>query len=448
MQILPKSITPCRYRIILPISALALTSGLALTGCGHTSEKVEGKALAPSPASKVSAGGLNLVTLTPETEVALNLGCEKVSMKDVDFAVRSTGEVQANSNLTTKVSTPVSGRIIAVLVNIGDHVKEGQTLASIRSQDIEQTEADLLQNASQVRADLKRELLQIDSDINQNRAQLGLSQSTYTRVKGLLDEKIASKADFESAKTQYDKDRITIDALNSKRQATISLSSERLTLMTEPLKQKLHLLGVSEKQIAEVFRTGQLNPVIPVVSPETGVVTERLVNTGELADPSKALFTIADFDSVWLKADVYEKDISKVKVGQPIELEVDSLPGQKFLGKLNYVADSINPETRTLTVRAEVLNPGCKLKPKMFARMKILVGKARVLTLPKLAVQDAEDCKVVYVPVGKGQYREQPIKLGGESGSLEEVIGGLKEGDPIVVKGSFELRSESLKQSD
>lgn len=208
MQTLPKSITPGRYRRILPIFALALTSGLALTACGHTSEKVEGKALAPSPASKVAADGLNLVTLTPETEVALNLGCEKVSMKDVDFAVRSTGEVQANSNLTTKVSTPVSGRIIAVMVNIGDHVKEGQTLASIRSQDIEQTEADLLQNASQVRADLKRELLQIDSDITQNRAQLGLSQSTYARVKGLFEEKIASKADFESAKTQFDKDRI------------------------------------------------------------------------------------------------------------------------------------------------------------------------------------------------------------------------------------------------
>lgn len=447
MHTAPRSSTLGKYKTILAILSLALTSGLILAGCAHTTEKVKSEAANLLAASK-DAGGPNLVKLTPETESALNLGCEKVAMRSVDFAVRSTGEVQANSNLTTKVSTPVSGRIIEVLVNIGDHVKEGQTLASIRSQDIEQTEADLLQNASQVRSDLKRELLQIDSDITQDRAQLGLSQSTYTRVKGLLDEKIASKADFESAKTQYDKDRITIDGLTSKRQATISLSAERLTLMTEPLKQKLHLLGVSEKQIADVFRTGKLNPVIPVVSPETGVVTERLVNAGELADPSKALFTIADFDSVWLKADVYEKDISKVKVGQPIELEVDSFPGQKFIGKLNYVADSINPETRTLTVRAEVLNPGCKLKPKMFARMKILVGKARVLTLPKLAVQDAEDCKVVYVPVGKGSYREQPIKLGGESGNLEEVIAGLKEGEPVVVKGSFELRSESLKQSE
>ena len=122
---------------------------------------------------------------------------------------------------------------------------------------------------------------------------------------------------------------------------------------------------------------------MPIVSPETGVVTERLINVGELADPTKPLFTIADFTSVWLKADVYEKDISKVRVGEPIELEVDSFPGLKFSGKLNYVADSVNPDTRTLTVRAEVPNPGNKLKPKMFARMRIFVGNSQVLTIEK-----------------------------------------------------------------
>jgi cobalt-zinc-cadmium efflux system membrane fusion protein len=318
----------------------------------------------------------------------------------------------------------------------------------MHSQDIEQAEADLLQNASQVRADCKRDLLQIDSDITQGQAQMGLSQSTYMRVKGLLDEKIASRADYEAAKTQYDKDKISLDALNTKRQATVSLSKERLTLLTEPIKQKLRLLGTSDKQIEQVIKTGEINPVVPIVSPEAGIVTERLINVGELADPTKPLFTIADFNSVWLKADVYEKDISKVKVGQPIELEVDSFPGEKFRGRLNYVADSVNPDTRTLTVRAEVPNPGSKLKPKMFARMRIFVGNSQVLTIEKNAVQDADEDKVVYVPMGAGKFREQKVKLGGESGNLDEVIAGVKNGDPIVIKGSFELRSEALKQSN
>lgn len=437
----------CLYTAVwLTVASL---TGVALTGCNQSAMKAEGKtASAISISSANRATPTNIVTLSPETETALNLSLGAVQVRDVDFAVNSTGEVQANANLTTKVSSPVSGRIVQVLVNTGDRVVDNQALASIRTQDVEQSEADLLQNASQVRADLKRDLLQIDSDITQALAQSGLSQSTYLRVKGLLDEKIASRADFETAKTQYEKDRITIDALNRKRQATVSLSTERMGLMTEPIKQKLHLLGVSPAQIDKVIKTGQLNPVISILSPEAGVVTDRQVNSGELVDPSKALFTIGDFHSVWLKADVYEKDISKIKMGQPIELEVDSFPGQKFKGKLNYVADSINPDTRTLTVRAEVLNPGSKLKPKMFARMKILVNKVRVLTIPKCAVQDAESCKVVYVPVGKGHYREQPVKLGSESGDLAEIVGGLKAGESVVTKGSFELRSEALKQSN
>lgn len=208
------------------------------------------------------------------------------------------------------------------------------------------------------------------------------------------------------------------------------------------------MLGLSDAFIAQVIKSGELNPILPVVSPETGVVTERLVNAGELADPSKSLFTIANFTSVWLKADVYEKDIAKVKEGQTIELTADSFPGRKFKGILNYVADSINADTRTLTVRAEVPNPGNLLKPKMFARMRIFVGKAKVLTVPKVAVQDDQSTKVVYVPLGQGRFRQQKVKLGGEAGELDEVLSGLKDGDPVVVKGSFELHSESLKQAD
>ncbi len=413
------------------------------TGTGAGDKQASGDAT-----TVAQVNGQSIISVTPATEKALNLETSNAKFRTVDFAVKTTGEVLANANLTTHVNTPVTGRVTEISVRVGDVVKQGETLMQMHSQDIEQAEADLLQNASQVRADCKRDLLQIDSDITQGQAQMGLSQSTYMRVKGLLDEKIASRADYEAAKTQYDKDKISLDALNTKRQATVSLSKERLTLLTEPIKQKLRLLGTSDKQIEQVIKTGEINPVVPIVSPEAGIVTERLINVGELADPTKPLFTIADFNSVWLKADVYEKDISKVKVGQPIELEVDSFPGEKFRGRLNYVADSVNPDTRTLTVRAEVPNPGSKLKPKMFARMRIFVGNSQVLTIEKNAVQDADEDKVVYVPMGAGKFREQKVKLGGESGNLDEVIAGVKNGDPIVIKGSFELRSEALKQSN
>ncbi|HEY9713576.1 MAG TPA: efflux RND transporter periplasmic adaptor subunit, partial [Chroococcales cyanobacterium] len=308
-------------------------------------------------------------------------------------------------------------------------------------------EADLLQNQGQVKADLKRDLLQIDSDIATNNAQATLDESSFNRLKNLVAEKIASQADFEAARTAFEKDKILSEALKRKRDATLSLANERMKLMTEPIKQKLRLLGVTEENINKVLKTGEVDPIVPVPSPESGIISERLVNVGELVDPTKPLFTIGDFHDVWLKADVYEKDVSKVKNGQAIELELDSFPGEKFRGKLNFVSDSLNQDTRTLSVRAEVPNPGLKLKPKMFARMQILVGEQKVLTIPKEAVQDAGTDKVVYVPLPQGKFKEQTVTLGAESGQYVEVLGGLHAGDKVVTQGSFDLRSEALRQN-
>src|SRR5262249_46053271 len=158
-----------------------------------------------------------------------------------------------------------------------------------------------------------------------------------------------------------------------KRSNTIELSDEKLRLVTDPIKQKLRLLGINSATVDRVLKTRTIEPTLEIVAPENGVVSERLINVGELADPGKPLFTIGDYDTLWLKAEIYEKDIPKIQLGQPIELEVDSFPGEKFVGKLNYIADSIDTDTRTLTVRAEVPNPGLKLKPKMFGRMRIIV---------------------------------------------------------------------------
>jgi cobalt-zinc-cadmium efflux system membrane fusion protein len=218
--------------------------------------------------------------------------------------------------------------------------------------------------------------------------------------------------------------------------------------LCEPIKQKLRILGVNEDAIADVVRTHVVDAEVPVLSPESGIVSERTINMGELADPTRNLFTIGNFDSVWIKADVYEKDVAKVKQGQPIVLEVESFPGQKFHGKLNYVADSISQDTRTLNVRAEVDNPGCKLKPKMFARMSILVGEHEILSVPKTAVQDAGYSKVVYMPAGGDKFVERKVDIGNEIGDFVEVNSGLRPGDRIVTNGSFELRSQVLKQEN
>jgi len=387
----------------------------------------------------------HLIKLPKDAEKEAGIAVDTVVDRNLEMEVTVTGEVLADANTQTHVTTPVTGRVTEILASIGDYIKAGKPLLVVRSTDIQQAETDLLQNAQQVRSDLKQQILQIDCDMATAEASVQLDEKVYTRLKSLFEEKIASQADFQTAETQLLKDKIALSSLHRKRDATISLSEERLKLVTEPAKTKLRLLGVSDEAIEKVEKTQVVDPLVHVPAPESGYVVERLVNVGELIDPSKPLFTIGDFENVWLKADVFEKDIPKVRKGQTIDLVVDSFPDKVFHGKLDYVANQVDSDTRTLAVRAAVSNPQAILKPKMFARMTIHVGEHNVLAIPKTAVQDGRTDKVVYVPMGPDVYEERKIKLGAESGDYVEVVGGLKAGENVVTTGSFDLRAESVR---
>jgi cobalt-zinc-cadmium efflux system membrane fusion protein len=346
--------------------------------------------------------------------------------RELDSDVNVTGEVLANANTQMHVTTPVTGRVSEILVKIGDHIAEGKPLMMVRSTDIQQAESDLLQAAQQVKSDLKQALVQIRCDTASAEAQL-------------------AKADFQMAETAYEKDKISLQNQHEKLDATMSLSAEKLKLVTEPAKVKLRLLGVADVDIEKVLKTEDVNPMVPVLAPENGIIVDRLVNVGELVDPSKPLFTIGDFHSVWLKADVFEKEIPKVQLGEPIQLMVDSFPDKIFHGRIDYIANQIDSDTRTLQVRAEVSNDQLLLRPKMFARMKILVKQQRLLAIPYSAVQDARNCKVVYVPAGTDTFEERKVKLGSQSGDFVEVLEGLRPGERVVTEGSFDLRASSVR---
>jgi membrane fusion protein, heavy metal efflux system len=443
---------PNRYSILWALSLSALAVGLA--GCSSVNGSIEQTPVKVVDTTSVPTGGQaaqnaapdkHIVHLPKDAERDAGVTFDEARHRTLDTSVTVTGEVLANANTQAHVTTPVTGRVTKILVSIGDHACEGKPLLIVRSTDIQQAESDMLQNQQQVRSDLKQNLVQIDCDTATAEAQVRLTEKVYKRLKNLVDEKIASQADYQAAETQFFKDQISLSSLRRKREATIALSNEKMKLVTGPARTKLKLLGVSDQDIDEVIKTQVVDPLVPVLAPEDGVIVDRLVNVGELIDPSKPLFTIGDFHSVWLKADVFEKDIPKVHIGQPIELMVDSFPDRVFRGKLDYVANQVDGDTRTLAVRAEVSNTQSFLKPKMFARMKILVGEHTVLVIPKTAVQDAGNEKVVYIPTGSDTFEERKVDLGSEAGDYVEILKGLKAGEKVVTNGSFDLRSEAVK---
>ena len=384
------------------------------------------------------------IELDPANSILKRIEYGTVKNRLLPMVVEATGQLQANASAVTRVSAPTAGRIVSLEVSLGDHVKKGQTVAVISSQEIGGLVTDLFKQETDIESELSRELLQIDFEIMQNETELDLSRKQFERAKLLFEEKIASKADMESAHTNLRKHENSVVSLKDKRASTIRIASERRIRARVALEQKLSVLGMPNNTIRTIMERRDIVNSIPLVSPQTGIVLERNVNSGELVDPSQSLLVIDDIDNLWLVADVFEQDVKHVRVGQPIEFYVDSFPDERFKGRLDYVAGTINPETRTLAVRAIVPNSELKLKPKMFARMKIMVGQSSALTVEKKAVQEAGSQKVVYIPRTEFSFEERPVQVEDEVGGYVIIKKGLSEGDRVVTRESLSLRSLSM----
>ncbi|MDF5722628.1 MAG: efflux RND transporter periplasmic adaptor subunit [Rhizonema sp. PD37] len=366
------------------------------------------------------------VSLTPEQEQQIGLKRESVELQPFRVTLLSTGRVQAAGDSLAHISPPVPGKVTTVFVELGQRVRKGQTLALVKSDAIGQIESDLLQASLQNQADLK-----------QAQVQLNFSKAVYERELKLFGDRISAKADLEAARTQYEKDVANLQAVQTKLRSAITVAEERLSLAGATV-------GVAE----QVVHTGHISPNFIVTAPRDGVIISRTINLGELADPSKELFTLADLSRVWLVADAYEQDINKIRLGQPVQVTLDSIPNKVFSGKINYVADTLDPQTRTLTIKADVPNPGLNLKPDMFARLQVLVDNANILTVPRSAVVRNGDNNYVYVETGEHRYEERLVKLGDDNGQSTQVINGLKLGETIVTKGTLALQGTALKAKD
>ncbi len=390
----------------------------------------------------------HLVSLAGQPTCLSKIVLGKAQFRPIDLTIEATAQLQPNANSVTRVSAPISGKVTEIKACLGDLVKKGQPLVTITSQEVGALITDLFKVETEIDSDLAKELMQIEYDLKETNAELALCAKQNERAKRLLEEKIGSMATLEAAQTEVEKHELMIGALQAKKEKATKIAEAKKKMAQVSLEQKLMVLGMPRQTIAEIMRKRSVVNCVPIYSPQTGIVLDRDVNVGELVEPSKALFVVDDINDLWLVADIFEQDVAHVRVGQSIEFKVDSFPNQKFKGKLSFVAGAIDPETRTLKVRAVVLNPTFKLKPKMFARMKIFAERHQVLAIPKQAVQDAGSFKVVYVPTKAPEvFEERRIKVGEDTGNdYLEVIDGIKAGEPLVVTGSFTLRSQILKE--
>jgi RND family efflux transporter MFP subunit len=316
----------------------------------------------------------------------------------------TTGVVQANAYRTTPVVSVVGGILRRVSAELGQKVSQGQTVAVVFSDELAMAQSRYL-NAL---------------------ADLDEHHKHHARTVRLVEIGAASREELEQATTKL-------------RTAESEVASQR---------QRLLLLGLSEKRIAQLKTPAQVSSEVSLPAPVSGNVISRTANPGEVIQADKEVLRIADLSSVWVMGQVYEKDLGKVVVGSGASITSDAYPGRVFRGRVSYVDPTLDPATRTAQARIELANPGQVLKIGMFVNVAfVALGGAESTTavVPKSAVQNINNQQVVFVERTPNNYAMRPVKLGPEVNGQYPVLEGLSVGERIVTDGSFLLRAEWLK---
>ena len=328
---------------------------------------------------------------------------KEVTLLAMDVTLKATGEVGANRDRFVIVSPRVSGVVKEVFVDLGAPVRKGQKLATLDSVEL-----------GEARANYKKAI-----------AMLKLARKNYAREQSLYNKKICSKKQFLEAKNACDQARIELKSLQ-----------EKLLLMGQ---QESDIQGLSEDRVS---------PLFTLTAPFDGTVIEKNVATGELKNAFSATVTVADLSHLWVWFDIYEKDISKVKVGNKVMIAVGAYPDEQFEGLVTHTGAVVDEKTRTVKVRAEVDNHHQKLKPGMFARVMLLHSSTSGNDCPVVTeetIQTDGEKYFVFVPLNEGYFLRRDVTTGAHSDGYVQIISGLSRSDRVVVKGGFLLKSEIMK---
>lgn len=220
-------------------------------------------------------------------------------------------------------------------------------------------------------------------------------------------------------------------------------SANRSDLFGRAARQRLHLLGLSDGQIASIEKSGVPMENLTIGSPASGFVIEKNVVEGASVDPGMRLFRIAALNKVWVEADVYEGDLAHVQVGQNAKVTLDYLPGRFYEAKVAYVYPYLDAKNRTGRVRVELANKTLELRPGMYASVELSVDAEPHLQVPTAAVVYTGPRRLVFLDLGQGRFRPQEVRVGLQADGMYEILDGLHSGDVVATSGVFLIAAEA-----
>jgi RND family efflux transporter MFP subunit len=212
----------------------------------------------------------------------------------------------------------------------------------------------------------------------------------------------------------------------------------------ESARRRLRYWDIPDEEIARIEESAEPRKTLTLMAPASGIVIEKNVTEGARVMPGMDLYRIADLSRVWVEGEVFEKDLSLVRTGQPASVSFEAYPGETFRGTVTYVYPTVSIETRTGRIRVELANPGLRFKPGMYARLTLEAGDDHpVLTIPRSAVHFTGERALVFVRDAQGMLTPHEITAGFASGDDIEVLAGLTEGETVVSSANFLIDAES-----
>src|SRR5436190_8580469 len=344
-----------------------------------------------------------------------------VAPQSIAGVIPATGKILVPEDRVAIIGPVNQGRIVRLYAGQGSRVKKGQKLADLESADIDQAEADYL-----------KALADYENARRSSVAEVKLAQATYDRTKFLYEKTITAGKNLQTA--EHDLEVAKASAENSVNGTKAALTAARRHLL---------ILGLKDSTIDSLASKPDLAAVFSLNSPIDGIVVERNATIGASVGTEASLFKIIDLSRVWVDANVFEKDLQRVRLGQQVKLTVPAFPGSTFSGKVILVNSVVDPDTRTVKVRTEVPNPDGRLKPDMFANVEIITDVNRAaISIPQSAVLNDNGQTVVFVAEGKG-YQKRQVHTGIQNGDRVEITDGLNAGEKLVVKGNYLLLQQS-----
>ncbi len=321
---------------------------------------------------------------------------ERLETAELPAMLAAFGTIGPNRNTFARVTPPVAGRLVKIATDLGAQVSAGETLAVLESPEL---------------AEMRTAYLQGQTELN-------LARTELDRAEKLAVDRSISQKDLLRARSDYERARAALAAVEA----------------------KLATLGV-----APAAPAGTSPALFAVNAPLSGTIVERTAVLGEYVQAYQPLFTVADLSTVWVETNLYERDLADVTVGSSTTVTLSAYPDRRFPGKVTYIGNILDKDTRTALARIEVANADGLLKPGLFANVEIAEARRRsALRVPEAALVLLQGQMTAFVAEGE-TFVPRPVEIGERNGGLVVVKSGLEAGDQVVVAGAYALKARLLK---